>query len=88
MPTWTVTQYPQQITTLEATPSVKNWVSKILNRSPNGDWNVIKRWATGSDWRNIKFRATGSHERSVNTGEREVDPQTNTDGAQKNQEIR
>ena len=45
---------PEDVSELEATPSVKNCVSKILKRYHNGDWSTIVLWAGGSHERSVK----------------------------------
>ena len=65
MPTWPFAQYLHQNIELEATPSVKNCVSKIFNIHQNGNWSIIKFNATGSEWSIIKLRAMGSDESSL-----------------------
>ena len=56
MPTWTIAQYLHHVAKLEATPSVKNYVSKIFKSSPQRRLvlNFEAEEATGADW------ATGS----------------------------
>ena len=60
MPTRPFAQYLHQNIELEATPSVKNCVSKIFNIHQRGNWSIIKFNATGSERSIIKLRAMGA----------------------------
>ena len=76
MPTWTTTQSLHWITKLEATPSVKNYVSKILKEFTVTTTGARQLEAAEVSTSGRPFAA----EDPSNTGERKVHLHSNTDG--------